>query len=158
MTCSLKDEAIEKLSKERDTLKQLYEKQTSSLAAKLFAEKEELKGLNETYLKELHQTPESLTAQLRNYSELTDNLSQYIKEHCNEPQRIQDLQTEKHDLLAQISDLQETLDQTHMKSEAAMIKSQEAHKAELESLEQLLRAQSKSHAAECAQLKQDAQA
>ena len=158
MTCCLKDEVIEKLSKERDALQQLYEKQTSSLAAKLFAEKEELKGLNETYLKELHQTPESLTAQLRNYSELTDSLSQYIKEHCNEPQRIQDLQTEKHDLLAQISDLQETLEQTHLKSEAATIKSQEAHRAELERLEQLLRAQSKSHAAECAQLKQDAQA
>lgn len=85
-------------------------------------------------------------------------MSQYIKEHCNEPQRIQDLQSEKHDLLSQISELQETLDQTHMKSEAALIKSQEAHRAEIESLQQLLRAQSKSHAAESAQLKQDAQA
>ena len=48
---------------------------------------------------------------------------------------MQDLQAERDDMLSQISELQETLEQAHMKSEAATIKSQETHRVEIESLE-----------------------
>lgn len=80
--CEMLQEQVTQITQERDEIKDLYDKQTSTLAAKLFAEKEELKRQNAVLLSEIQQTPESLTAQLRGFNELTDSLSLYLKEHC----------------------------------------------------------------------------
>ena len=50
------------LEKERDEWKEMYQNQTSTQAAKLFAEKEELRRQNEALQLEIQQAPESLTA------------------------------------------------------------------------------------------------
>lgn len=72
------------------------------MAAKLFAEKEELKRQNAVLLSEIQQTPESLTAQLRGFNELTDSLSLYLKEHCEQKssQTLLDLEQSKQELTA----------------------------------------------------------
>jgi hypothetical protein len=52
------------------------------LAAKLFAEKEELLAAKNSLQSELKVSPESLTARIRGLNELTNNLNSYLKEYC----------------------------------------------------------------------------
>lgn len=56
-------------------------------AAKLFAEKADLINKLEQSKKELKQTPDSLSAQMRSLTELNEGLSDYLKQYCEESKK-----------------------------------------------------------------------
>lgn len=68
------------LREERDSWKESSERNPQ--AAKLFVEKAELVLQKAQIEAEAKVTPESLTAQIRGLNELTESLSNYLKEHC----------------------------------------------------------------------------
>jgi len=71
---------VESLKQERDSWKESSER--NPMAAKLFVEKAELVLQKAQYEAEAKVSPESLTAQIRGLNELTESLSNYLKEHC----------------------------------------------------------------------------
>jgi hypothetical protein len=81
---NLKDE-LAALKEERDSWKESSERNPQ--AAKLFVEKAELIMQKASLEAEAKVTPESLTAQIRGLNDLTESLSNYLKEHCESRQK-----------------------------------------------------------------------
>lgn len=79
---------VESLKQERDSWKESSER--NPLAAKLFVEKAELIMQKAQYEAEAKVSPQSLTAQIRGLNELTESLSNYLKEHCESRQKEKD--------------------------------------------------------------------
>jgi hypothetical protein len=95
------------LREERDSWKESSERNPQ--AAKLFVEKAELVLQKAQLEAEAKVTPESLTAQIRGLNELTESLSNYLKEHCESRQkeREDELVTVKTQLTEQVASLEQ---------------------------------------------------
>jgi len=100
----------------------------NSQAAKLFAEKSALQSNFDSLQQELKQTPESMSAQIRSLTELTESLNQYLKQFCEESKKHleNELVKAKSEYESKIEKLQERIDEMK-KSEA-----QREQKAEVE--------------------------
>jgi len=97
------------LREERDSWKESSERNPQ--AAKLFVEKAELVMQKATLEAEAKVTPESLTAQIRGLNELTESLSNYLKENCESRQkeREEELEANKTQLTEQVATLEQQI-------------------------------------------------